>query len=88
MPSSPTSTAKPGRGKDGVPSRRNGNGDAFQPVPTASQSDGQSRPTYEQIAQRAYEIYEREGRQDGHELENWLKAEAELRTSSFKTGRS
>jgi hypothetical protein len=88
MPSSPTSTAKSGRGKDGVPSRRNGTSDAFQPIPTGSQSDGQSRPTYEQIAQRAYEIYEREGRQAGTELENWLKAEAELCAPNVKAGRS
>ncbi|HXU82685.1 MAG TPA: DUF2934 domain-containing protein [Polyangia bacterium] len=35
-------------------------------------------PTTEDIARRAYEIYEREGRQPGNELQNWLKAEAEL----------
>jgi len=35
-------------------------------------------PTQEEIAARAYEIYEREGRQPGHDLENWLRAEAEL----------
>jgi hypothetical protein len=32
-------------------------------------------PTHEQIAQRAYEIHEREG---GHHEENWLRAEREL----------
>jgi hypothetical protein len=35
-------------------------------------------PSVEDIARRAYEIYEREGRQPGTELQNWLKAEAEL----------
>jgi len=35
-------------------------------------------PSTEDIARRAYEIYEREGRQPGTELQNWLKAEAEL----------
>lgn len=30
------------------------------------------------IAQRAYELYEQRGRQDGHDLEDWLKAEREL----------
>jgi hypothetical protein len=35
-------------------------------------------PSSEDIARRAYEIYEREGRQPGTELQNWLKAEAEL----------
>jgi hypothetical protein len=39
--------------------------------------------TAEEIARRAYEIYEREGRQAGRELENWLRAEAELRADAM-----
>ena len=35
-------------------------------------------PTKEQIRKRAYEIYEREGI-PGHDLDNWLRAERELR---------
>lgn len=34
----------------------------------------------EEIALRAYEIYEREGRSDGHDMDHWLQAESELRT--------
>lgn len=30
------------------------------------------------IAQRAYELYEQRGRQDGLDLEDWLEAEREL----------
>lgn len=30
------------------------------------------------IAYRAYELYERRGRNDGHELEDWFQAEAEI----------
>ncbi|MBK5280461.1 MAG: DUF2934 domain-containing protein [Nitrospiraceae bacterium] len=30
------------------------------------------------IAQHAYELYEQRGRQDGWDLEDWLKAEREL----------
>jgi len=30
------------------------------------------------IEQRAYELYEQRGRQDGYDLEDWLKAEHEL----------
>ncbi len=30
------------------------------------------------VAQRNYELYEQWGRQDGQELEDWLKAEHEL----------
>ncbi len=32
----------------------------------------------EQIARRAYDIFERDGRTIGHDLENWFEAEAEL----------
>src|ERR1700730_142979 len=32
---------------------------------------------YEQIEQRAYEIYEERNREDGHALDDWLKAESE-----------
>jgi hypothetical protein len=30
------------------------------------------------IEQRAYELYEQRGRQDGYDLEDWFKAEHEL----------
>jgi hypothetical protein len=33
------------------------------------------------IAQRAYELYEQRGRQDGQDVEDWLKAEHELARS-------
>jgi H+-transporting ATPase len=32
-----------------------------------------------QIAQRAYELYERQGRRDGHAVEDWLQAEQTIR---------
>jgi len=31
------------------------------------------------IAQRAYQLYEAQGRRDGHALEHWLQAEQEIR---------
>ena len=31
-----------------------------------------------QIGRRAYELYEQRGREDGHAVEDWLKAESEL----------
>jgi hypothetical protein len=33
----------------------------------------------EAIAARAYDIYEREGRIDGRDMDHWIKAETELR---------
>src|SRR5438874_1171633 len=38
----------------------------------------QTRPTHEQIAKRASEIFEESGRKPGQDMENWLAAEAEL----------
>lgn len=38
-----------------------------------------ARPTEADIAVRAYEIYEREGRPDGRHLAHWIQAEAELK---------
>jgi hypothetical protein len=32
-----------------------------------------------QISLRAYELYEARGREDGHTLEDWLRAEEEIR---------
>jgi hypothetical protein len=35
-------------------------------------------PTHDEIAQLAFEFYESRGRQDGHQIEDWLRAEQEL----------
>ncbi|HXT12606.1 MAG TPA: DUF2934 domain-containing protein [Candidatus Angelobacter sp.] len=35
-------------------------------------------PDRAEVAQRAYELYEARGREPGHELEDWLRAEQEL----------
>ena len=34
----------------------------------------------DEVAQRAYQIFEREGRLDGRDMEHWLQAERELRS--------
>ena len=41
--------------------------------------------TEEAIRQRAYELYELRRRVDGHAVEDWLAAEAELRLKSRST---
>ena len=33
---------------------------------------------YERIARRAYELYEQRGRQEGRDVEDWMKAEQQL----------
>jgi Protein of unknown function (DUF2934) len=37
-----------------------------------------SAPSHDQICQRAYELYESRGRQDGSSEQNWLDAEQQL----------
>jgi hypothetical protein len=39
---------------------------------------GDQQEVQHQIRQRAYELYEEGGGQDGHELDNWLRAEQEI----------
>jgi Protein of unknown function (DUF2934) len=42
----------------------------------ATESQGENAE--EQIRERAYELYEARGRQDGHELDDWQQAEKEI----------
>lgn len=37
-----------------------------------------SLDAYEQVRRRAYELYQLRGSDDGHALDDWLQAEAEL----------
>jgi hypothetical protein len=49
------------------------------PVKTSSPSGKTgAEAVAEQIRCRAYELYEERCREDGHDLEDWLEAEAEL----------
>ncbi len=52
--------------------------------PSSPRLDGQSNLS-ELIAQRAYELYEERGRGDGEELNDWLRAEAEVQAMLSKT---
>lgn len=47
-------------------------------APAAGKSEPKA-PTYQMIAQRAYEIWEAKGWPEGSEAENWAQAERELR---------
>jgi hypothetical protein len=42
----------------------------------------------EEIARRAYEIYESRGRTEGSDLDDWLQAERELRQEPVVTRRA
>jgi hypothetical protein len=39
---------------------------------------GRRAPTHDEIAELAFSLYESRGRQDGHHMEDWLRAEQEL----------
>jgi hypothetical protein len=41
-------------------------------------TSGRSAPTHEEIAQLAYSLYELRGREDGHDIEDWQRAEQQL----------
>jgi len=38
----------------------------------------------EQVRRRAYELYEARGREDGHDEEDWLRAESEIAQQQSK----
>ena len=48
-------------------------------IEAAVNGTANSQLSQEEIAARAYAIYEREGRTDGRAMDHWLQAEAELR---------
>ncbi len=76
----PQTVAQPGAAE------RGGNGNAQQPAPEPRLNGSipimaQNRngvDLEERIRQRAYEIYEARGRQDGHAQDDWLLAEEEI----------
>jgi Protein of unknown function (DUF2934) len=56
------------------------------PTPPRSITQPGSTPELlEQIRIRAYELFEQRGRDEGHELEDWLQAEAEVLQETAKT---
>jgi len=50
-------------------------------APRRATAPAQHGPSHDEIARRAYELFEARGRLDGFHLEDWLRAEAELRPS-------
>jgi len=48
-------------------------------VPTAADRRRRTRVTDEDIARRAYELYESRGGGHGRDLDDWLEAERELK---------
>ena len=48
------------------------------PIKTDLQKTEDGGELQDQIRARAYQLYEERGRDDGHDLDDWLQAEAEL----------
>ena len=51
---------------------------AIAPTGVGKNTGRRLYPTHDEIAQLAYSLYEARGRQEGHQLEDWLHAEQEL----------
>ena len=47
-------------------------------VSTAKPDEGSLELTEDLVRTRAYRFYEERGREDGHDIEDWLRAEAEV----------
>ena len=48
------------------------------PRQTPTQVTKSAPDLQEQVRSRAYDLYEQRGREDGHDLEDWLQAESEV----------
>ena len=53
--------------------------DANPPKKSPATVAGEPQELEHQIRLRAQELYEARGREDGHELDDWLRAEEEIR---------
>jgi hypothetical protein len=58
------------------------NPDVTKKPPVTAMSARQER---RQIRLRAYEIYVARGRENGHQLDDWLRAEEEIREKKVRT---
>jgi Protein of unknown function (DUF2934) len=58
---------------------------ATKKQPTTEISELQEFELEYQIRQRAYELYEARGREDGHEQEDWFRAKEEIAVRKFRT---
>lgn len=53
-------------------------GPSREKIGPAQQAAGRAEAPQDRIAQRAYELYEQRGRQEGLAVEDWLQAERQL----------
>ena len=48
-------------------------------TPTSVQRENPVPNVEDEIRRRAYELYEQRGREDGHDMDDWLRAEEEIK---------
>ena len=54
-------------------------------IPTLpTEAENSSNDLLEQVRRCAYELYEERGKEDGHDIENWLRPELEVTQKSTK----
>jgi hypothetical protein len=58
--------------------------DATKKRPATATSDPQDLELEHHIRLRAYELYEARGREDGHDREDWLRAEEEITSEELR----
>ena len=63
-----------------------GNGPSGKPSEKSTESTQRMSFSSDEIAARAYQIYERDGRADGRDMDHWLQAERELREERSRRG--
>ena len=56
--------------------------------PATAMCEPQDLELEEQIRLRAYELYVARGREDGHEMEDWLRAKEDLAVKRFRAARA
>ena len=61
-----------------------------KPLTLAPESDAPTVviPIEQQIQQRAYELYEQRGRTDGHDWDDWLQSECEIKATQANAARA
>lgn len=68
--------------------KNNTTGDDMKSQFTRNQSQGRTQSTLERVQQRAYDLYMKRGQEPGHELEDWLLAEEQVRTESENSSKA
>ena len=71
--------AKKGMGKTTETGAKHGRAGKMEALRPEEAKAAGAAPTHAQIAQRAREIWERKGRPQGQDVQNWREAEEELK---------